>query len=242
MRGAEVVLVTRSEPGASETAARLRDFGCRAILTPMTAVAPLPLPPSFAGVQALLVTSANGARRLADAPKPIPRVLAVGGATADAARAAGAQDAASADGDGAALLDLALKSLDPGKGAVAIWRGRDVAVDLKSPLEAKGFRVVEHVVYEAQARETVSPEAAAALAKGEVDAVLLHSARGARLFVAAVRAAGLTDGLADATAVSISPTAGAPALDAGFKAVVSAAQPLEKSLLEALTSALNRAS
>jgi uroporphyrinogen-III synthase len=242
MPGAEVVLITRSEPGASETAARLRDLGYRAILTPMTAVRPLPLPTSFDGAQALLVTSANGARRLAEAPKPIPRVLAVGGATAEAARAAGATDVVSADADGAALLELALKTLDPAEGEVAVWRGRDAAVDLKSALEAEGFRVVEHVVYAAEARQAVSPEAAEALAEAAVDAVLFHSARGARLFAAAVAAAGLGAGLTGAIAVSISPAAGVPAMDSGFKAVVASAQPLEMSLLRALTSALNSAS
>jgi uroporphyrinogen-III synthase len=146
-------------------------------------------------------------RRLADAPRPLPRVLAVGGATAEAARASGAADVVSADGDAAALADLAIRTLDPRGGAVSIWRGRDVAADLAGALTAAGFLVVEHQVYAAEARRRLAPEAAAALAAGEVAAVLAHSARGARAFLAAVEADGLRASLSDVIGVALSPQA-----------------------------------
>ena len=75
-----LVLVTRSEPGVAKTVARLEERGLRAIATPMLAVSPRPVPGSFEGAQAVLVTSAHGARRLAEAKPPLPPVLAVGAA------------------------------------------------------------------------------------------------------------------------------------------------------------------
>jgi len=87
-----LVLVTRPEPGAAETAARLAARGLRAVLAPALVLTPLHspllqrlLPPA----QALLLPSRAAARAVA--PSTI-RVIAVGEATAEAARAQGFGD------------------------------------------------------------------------------------------------------------------------------------------------------
>jgi uroporphyrinogen-III synthase len=234
-----LILVTRSEPGASATAASLAAAGFAAIKTPMLVIEDRPTPASLAGVQALLVTSAHAARRLAAAPGPLPRVLTVGGATAEAARAAGATGVISADGDAGALVALVKRTLDPAAGPVLHWRGREVASDLAGALGAAGFEVREAVVYAAEPATTLAAEAAAALREGAAAAVLFHSARGARAFLAAADREGLTRRLERVVAASLSPQAGEPARDRAFAKHVSAAQPLEKSLIEALTAALN---
>ncbi len=236
---APAVLITRSEPGASATARRLEEAGFTPILTPMLHIAPRPPPKSLKGVQALLVTSVNGALRLVEAPQPLPRILAVGGATADAARAAGAAEVLSAEGDVAALIALARRVLDPAAGPVAHWRGGDVAGDVAGALRAAGFTAREHVVYAAVAHRAVSPAARLALEQGEAAAVTFHSARGARAFLAAVAEARLSGALSGLVAASLSPQAGAPAAAAGFAALVSAAQPNEPSLIRALAQALS---
>jgi uroporphyrinogen-III synthase len=234
-----LILVTRSEPGASATAERLVEAGLRAIRTPMLATVDRPLPADLEGVQALLVTSAHAARRLAEAPRPLPRVLTVGGATAEAARAAGAEEVRSADGDVEALAVLARRVLHSAHGPVLHWRGENVAGDLTGALEHSGFTVRHAIVYAAEPAAALSPEAADALRGGEAAGVLFHSARGARAFIDAVGRAGLTDRVHGLVAASLSSEAGAPARETAFAKHVSAAQPLEKSLLEALTAALN---
>lgn len=86
------LVVVRPEPGASETVARARKLGIEAVAMPMFEVAPVAwkAPPTDA-YDAVLLTSANALRHggaglhgLTDLP-----VLAVGTATADAARASG---------------------------------------------------------------------------------------------------------------------------------------------------------
>ena len=86
------VLITRAEQEAERLAQLLAARGFDSVIEPMLAIRFLPqsaqiLAPFLAGAQAVLFTSANGARAFAAAtPRRDFRVLAVGEATADAAR------------------------------------------------------------------------------------------------------------------------------------------------------------
>ena len=106
------ILVTRSEPGASETAARLRAAGFEALVEPVFAIAAIEAEiPAF---DALAFTSANGARQFARlSPRRDASVFCVGARTAEAAREMGFADVVSADGDVLALLDLISRKLPP---------------------------------------------------------------------------------------------------------------------------------
>jgi len=102
--------VLRPEPGNAATARRIEALGLTAIRRPLFAVRPLvwqcPDPEAF---DVLLLTSANVLRHAGaqlDRLKPLP-VIAVGAATAEAARACGFGVRATGDRDGAAALALA---------------------------------------------------------------------------------------------------------------------------------------
>src|SRR5205807_2131790 len=101
------ILITRPEPGASETAARLARQGLRPIVAPVLEVRILTshLPPP-ARLQAILVASGNAVPALPASHRHLP-LLAVGEATASRAKAAGFARVASADGDARALAALA---------------------------------------------------------------------------------------------------------------------------------------
>lgn len=100
-------VVLRPQPGAAATLRRLQALGLSARAVPLFAVEPVAWdPPDLAPVDALLVTSANAMRhggpaltQLADRP-----VVAVGEATARAARAAGFTVALVGDSDAAAVV------------------------------------------------------------------------------------------------------------------------------------------
>ena len=97
------VLVTRSEPGASETAQRLAGLGFEPIVEPVFEIEPIEgvTLPAF---DALAFTSANGVRVFAHLnPRRDAPVFCVGARTADEARAAGFANVTSADGDVSAL-------------------------------------------------------------------------------------------------------------------------------------------
>src|SRR5882724_13653847 len=140
------LLVTRPEPDNARTAAALRAKGHEVVLAPLfhieaVAGADLGAPPWAA----ILLTSANGARAVADHPRrseliALP-VLAVGRSSADAARAAGFADVTSADGDVGDLARLAAARFAGSQSPLLYAAGEDRSGDLAGALSAKGITV-----------------------------------------------------------------------------------------------------
>ncbi|MEP0338336.1 MAG: uroporphyrinogen-III synthase [Alphaproteobacteria bacterium] len=230
------ILVTRPEQDAAATAARLRDLGHDPLITPLMAVRFLPGPPlDLAGVQALLVTSANGARALAARQAgsniPLP-VLAVGDATARAARDLGFPDVESAGGDVDDLARLAAERLRPGDGALLHVAGSKVAGDLAGMLAQAGYTYRRSVLYDARPVAALPQAAQAVLADGAAG-VLLYSPRTAALFRDLVLAAGLDGFVENLTAFCLSANVAGRA-GAGWRRVVVAARPTEPSLMDAV--------
>ncbi len=199
-------LITRPTADAVPLVEALAARGHDTVVAPMFEIDfSAPEPVDLTGVQAVLLTSANGVRALAGlTPRRDLPVLAVGDATAAAARAAGFDDVASAAGDVTALARLAADRLDPGRGALFHAAGKQVAGDLKGMMEAAGFEVRRAVLYRTRAAGALPVAAIAALTNGTLDGVLFFSPRTAEVFVRVVRAAGLTDGLASLYALCLS--------------------------------------
>ena len=191
------VLLTRPRAESEVLAARLSRHGIECLIEPLLAVhdiggAELDL----GGVQALLVTSANGARALGratpgDAAARALPVFTVGDASAAAAREAGLTHVESAGGDVVALADLVVLRLDPAAGAILHIAGSVAAGDLAGELGRAGFEVRRAVLYRAEPAASLTAAAKHALAGGKIGAVLLYSPRTAATFAALVQAAGL---------------------------------------------------
>jgi len=229
------LFVTRPEQDAGATARRLAELGHRAILAPLMEVRVLPGPAlDLAGVQAVLLTSANGARALAERQgRPVTglSVLAVGDATARAARDAGMGHVESAGGDVDDLARLVGARLTPGGGALLHVAGTKVAGDLSGMLAAAGFTCLREVLYEARAATSLPESARRALAEGAADGVLLYSPRSAALFRDLARAAGLGDALGSLTALCLSAAVAAGA-GGGWGRVAVAERPTEDALMD----------
>ena len=119
------VLVTRPEPGASDTAARVAALGFAPILAPVLRIRAIPAHlPAASAVAAVLVTSGNAIDALPPAYHSA-RLLTVGDATAARARAAGFGQIFSAAGDAEALAALVAREVAPRAGhAAAGFRAR----------------------------------------------------------------------------------------------------------------------
>lgn len=224
------VAITRAQPEAEKTAARVRAYGAEAIAAPLLTIAPRAFDTDLTGAQALLFTSANGVRAFAaQAGATNLPALTVGDATADAARAAGFADVRSADGDSEKLAAFAAATLDPRAGRVLHISGAHVAGDIVAALTASGFAAERRVAYEAVAALEL-PEAL----RGPVDIVLFHSVRAAEIHASlgapeAERriAACLSQKVAEAAMIS-------PAGRIAWKRVIVAPRPREDALLAAL--------
>src|SRR6266851_2640859 len=178
-RGTTCALVTRPREEAESLAAALAARGVVAVLEPMMEVHYRANPaPDLAGVQALLCTSANGARALARiiGERDLP-LFAVGDATAARARAEGFTDVASAGGSIADLVRLAVMRLRPQDGRLLHIAGEIVAGDLAGALRARGFTIERSVLYHTRPAAALSPSAVHALRSGMIDFALFFSPR-----------------------------------------------------------------
>jgi len=227
------ILITRPEPGAAETAARIAALGFTPVLAPALILTPRRF--TIPRAQAVLLTSRAAARALPDNPG-LP-ALAVGAATAEAARESG-WPADAADGTAEDLARLAAARLDPAKGPLLLAVGEGYAMGLAADLRGRGFRVVRRIAYAATAAPALPEAALAALRCGAVSTILFHSPRSALCAITLLRAAGLGGEAGRIAVLAISRRVADAAQRAmapgAWRAVRVAARPEEASLLALL--------
>jgi uroporphyrinogen-III synthase len=218
--GPRRVWVTRTQPRADATARRLAEMGLEPVVAPVLIARAVAADIDLADIAALAFTSVAGVRAFADASpdRGLP-VLAVGGATAEAARAAGFAHVLASKGDVDALADL-IAAARPA--VVLAPTAREPAADLPALLAARGVAARSVVVYETVPTGSVVP--------ADIDSVLIHSPRAARI-VADLISADRANALA---AYAISEAAAAPMRALPFAHLVVAPFPDEASLLHLL--------
>jgi uroporphyrinogen-III synthase len=224
------LLVTRPEPDNARTAAALHAKGHEVVLAPLLhieAVADADLGgPSWA---AILLTSANGARAVADHPRraeliALP-VLTVGRSSADAARAAGFTDVTSADGDASDLARFAAQRFSGVRQPLLYLAGEDRSGELAVP----GLSVRTVVVYRAAKSKKFPPAVRTALEQGDIDGVLHFSRRSVESYLDCGRDLG--GPALKPKHYCLSARAAEPLRHAGATQVHVATQPDEASLL-----------
>ena len=202
------LLVTRPEPDAGETAARLVAMGHEVLLQPMLRVVFSDPPGALPDAAALIATSRNGVRALAAWPvaeawraKPL---FVTGEGTARTATEAGFSDVRPGGADAAALADRIVRDLRKGCGPVVYAAARDRTGALAGGLIAAGYDVRTVEAYRAEPVAALDAVVAEALRAGRIDGVLVFSRRTAEAFVAAVEAAGLREALATIACYALS--------------------------------------
>ena len=232
------ILVTRPAEDAAATAEALLAKGYDPVLAPFLSIRFLDLPePDLDGIQAVLVTSANGARALARLSRERGvSVLTVGDASARESARLGFRNVASAAGDVAALADLAMANCQPHGGPLLHVAGSRVAGDLAGFLERRGFECRRLVLYEATVAAELPSVARDALTAEPADGVLIHSPRTAATFAGLVRKARLTRGCARMDAFCLSVAVAERIAELGWRGIHVADHPEEAALLRALDS------
>jgi uroporphyrinogen-III synthase len=221
------LLVTRPQPQAEETAARLNALDIEAVVEPLLIARTVhsKLPPA-GGFAALALTSGQALRALeerGDLPllTGLP-VYAVGDRTADMARDRGFGEVHSASGDFGALVRLlAGAGLD---GPILYPAARHMSGDLAGALAPHGIMVITNTVYEMEPVAALSHN----LAEAALDGALIYSRRTAETF------ARLAAGWPEARRLGmlcISEAAAQPLLAAGFARASLADHPSEESMM-----------
>lgn len=230
------VLVTRPLPDADDTAAALIALGHEPVVVPLIEVTFEPVADlDLSGIQAVLITSANGARALASASKRRDMaVFAVGDASATAARQCGFDQTLSAEGNVEALADLVKTSLDPQNGPLVHVAGTVIAGDLAGALARSGFDVRREVLYRAPPVGKLPETIKKRLSEGSLDAALFYSPRTAAQFVSLVVAGGLAECCNRVVAFALSDAVAEELGALEFGNIRSAEKPDQDSLLSVL--------
>ena len=227
------VIITRAEPGASETAARVRRLGADPVLASVLRLQPdqdVPLPDRTT-LSGLVFTSANGVRVFA-ARETDRRLTAwcVGPATAAAAREAQFNDVRESAGNAVDLAEYIAANAQPSDRPLLHVANAAAKGDLKAELERLGFAVRFAPLYHMKPAETLPQAAIRAIASEAPAIVLIHSAKGAERFAAL--SAGLR--MSKLSAIAISESAAAPLDTLGLRTILWVDAPNEDSLLTAL--------
>ncbi|MBV8682115.1 MAG: uroporphyrinogen-III synthase [Caulobacteraceae bacterium] len=229
------VWITRAQPGADATAARVRELGLRPLVEPLLEVRLLPSEPvDLAAIGALAFTSANAVRAFAPrSPRCDLPVFVIGAATAAAARAAGFNDVRSADGDVRALGEFVASQWSPTDGAILHPGAAEPAGDLVGALASAGLSARGLTMYETVARP---PSAALLATLPDVRFVLVHSPKGARALAEVLERSPAPH----ISALCLSRAVAAPLADAELAGMVFAEAPSEDALMEILQASARR--
>ena len=196
------VLITRPEPGAGETAARVAALGWRPIMAPLLEIRALPRRCRRpAQLQAILATSGNAVARCPPATATCRCSRSATRRPRGPARPASPRSAAPtatprAGGAGGAALR-------PGAGHCCWPPAAARAQALAADLRARGFSVIRRVVYAAIRRCRLPEAARDAFAAGSLAAALFFSAETARHCVRLLRAARLHEAVRSVDALAI---------------------------------------
>jgi uroporphyrinogen-III synthase len=229
------VLITRPQPGADETAARVAALGWRPVVAPLLEIRRLNGSlPMATSIQAVLVASGNALPGLARRYRRRP-LLAVGDATAARARAAGFTQVWSAGADAAALAALAGRRCDPAGAPLLLAAGRGQSLVLATALRSRGFRVIRRTVYASVPVATLPAPAANTLRSGRLRAILFFSAETARQFARLLTRAGLREPVTSVDACAIGAAAAAAIEGLPWRRVRRAAQPTQDAMLALLS-------
>lgn len=221
------IWITRAQPGADQTAERVRALGHEVLVAPLLEVkAMTPESIDLSGVGALAFTSANGVRAFTDLSGSRDlRVFAVGAATARAAREAGFRNVLSSDGDVAALAEGIAARKGELRGGVVLHPGAaEPAGDLAGALAAQGVLLRQLALYDTVAADLSEADRARL---PEVDIALLHSPKAAKALARMAK----TDPMPDLRVLALSKAVLQPLSRTRLAAKAFAPFPLEAALL-----------
>ena len=228
------ILVTRPGEDGIALAELLNVSGIDSIVDPLMSIQQIHGPQlKLEGVQALLLTSANGVRALVNrsSRRDIP-IYAVGEATARTARKFGFSQVHSADGNVDMLVDLVENILKPEDGSLLHIAGSSIAGDLIKSLSNRGFQCSRVILYKTNNSRRLLDSTIADIKQNKIDAVMLYSPRSAEIFVNLIRKARLVRSCQKIILICLSDAVYKKTLKIQWKAVKTSTEPNQGAIIE----------
>lgn len=180
------VLVTRPQPDAALTAARLESAGCWPVCLPVSETVATNIALPYGDFDAVAVTSANALRHIGHeklAPYRHLQLYAVGDKTAAAARQAGFEKIYAGDGWGLHLGRYVAADLQAGS-HVLYLTGKVRRPDFEAQLNAADIYLTVAETYDTCPVSYDQTQLSSILSGGAPEVILLYSAVAARQFMA----------------------------------------------------------
>ncbi|MDH3742462.1 MAG: uroporphyrinogen-III synthase [Hyphomicrobiales bacterium] len=237
-------IVTRPAGDAGSLMAALDAAGLETIAAPLLSIEYRPdarLPD--VAVQAILMTSANSCRaltQLAGAAKLQDTLtIAVGEASAEAARDGGQTHVVTAGGDVDALIETASRHCTPAGGPLLYISGAQTTGRLHERLTERGFEVHRVVAYEAVAALELPDIVKTAIGGQNAAGVILYSPRTAIIWCSLLNQLKLAEQGPNLAYYCLSVNVADVIRDAfgASSAIVIAAEPTERAMIAAITDA-----
>ncbi len=238
-------LVTRPEPEGTKLKGLLEELGHEAVVESLMEADLMPEAiDDLDGVTALIATSRNALRSLAQSPYlhdalAIP-LFAVGQGTAEIARDLGFERIAIGPGSVSGFAAAIAGTLDPADGLILHLAGDALAGDLAGELGELGFRVLRPVVYRMKAAEALGEGTREAIGEGAIDGVVLMSPRTARIYAGLIKRHGLVDAAAEIAHVCLSDAVARSLAPLGDVPVEIAEKPTLNAILELIEQVADR--
>ena len=190
------LIVTRPQPDAEELQRTLEVRGHRVSAAPLLDIRMgQQRPIANRPYQAVLITSANGARALAEHPARArllsKLVFAVGPQSRAAAVAVGFSGVVQAGGDVGSVIARVKKDLDPARGPILYLSGEETSGDVEAVLKKTGFEVDRVIMYAAVPAAHLPAPLIGIIKRRVAEGVLLYSRRTAKVWVKCIAAANL---------------------------------------------------
>ncbi|CAI3923654.1 MULTISPECIES: uroporphyrinogen-III synthase [Commensalibacter] len=184
------LVITRPEPGLSETAQRVSQLGWEPLLMPVMIIQSLPIDfVTIENVQAIIFTSRQSITPMTEqlsiqniAYQQIP-VFTVGDITAKDALQAGFCNVISADQDAVALASLIKKKLNPQAGRLLFPCAKGQGKLLIALLKQAGFIISYCEVYQTRPVKNLSAAFLQALKADKINSILFFSSETVRFFL-----------------------------------------------------------
>jgi len=234
-----VVVVTRTEPGASETAAHLTQLGHDIIKAPALEIVSREIEPGWEPEpgEKLIFTSMNGVMAYLDAGWSTDHfAVCVGPATSEAAALGGFTDTFNADGNSDQLVFCIQEMFEPGKDRFVHFANDAAAGEVCRRLGESGFDVRFVPLYSTRNVDWKEVRHAWSCTTGSRFILLVHSAKAANAISRWIEQSG-TD-LSTSALVAISERSASPLKTLNWHCVYIADEPNEVKLTEALQKAV----
>lgn len=228
------VLITRAEPAATQTAANLAAKGHEAILLPLFEVVDTRATFPDQNYDGIIFTSKNAVDVLQARHWKIPNsempAFCVGGKTEKAAQTLGFKKTYSANGGGAALVNL-MQTMQLEASNMLYLSTPDKSFDMQKALEPYKINVTTVDIYRARAINPEIEKLQQAIANMNDGFVFTYSALSSEHLAKLLKAAKITSLLQECTLISISEQAVGQLEDIDWKAILIAPSPQEEEMI-----------